>query len=132
MARRLKVPSEKFRDKLRTSLDHYVASMRRLLAIVPLRRSVARLIGHVEDCLGVVAEVDAARADEAAAIAAEERHLVRPEWSERVGRRLAPASPRRFSGRRSRASSRRPAASRRRQFSADGVYAGAWLEPHPR
>ena len=92
MARCLKVPSEKFRDKLRTSLDDYVTSMRRLLPAVPSRRDiVARFTEHVETCLGVVAEADTARPDELAAITAEEQHLVTPDWLGRVGRKLVPA-----------------------------------------
>lgn len=92
MARCLKVPSEKFRDKLRIGLDDYVTSMRRLLPAVPSRRDVVdRFVGHVETCLGAVAAADLARSDELAAIAEEEQHLVNPEWLGRVGRKLVPA-----------------------------------------
>jgi lipoate---protein ligase len=92
MARCLKVPSEKFRDKLRTGLEDYVTSMRRLLGEVPPRHEVARsFIAHAASCLGLAAAADTARPDEAAAIAAEERHLVEPQWRDRVGRKLVPA-----------------------------------------
>ena len=92
MARCLKVPSEKFRDKLRTSLDDYVTSMRRLLGAAPPRGDiVACFISHVENCLGVAAAVDNVHPDEQAAIEAEEVHLLRPKWLGRVGRKLVPA-----------------------------------------
>src|SRR5262249_5194981 len=92
MSRCLRLPSEKFRDKLRTSLDDYVTSMRRLLPAVPPRQHVvARFVEHIQDCLGVTATADVPRADELAAIEREETHLVSPHWSDRVGRKLVPA-----------------------------------------
>jgi lipoate-protein ligase A len=92
MARCLRVPSEKFRDKLSTALEDYVTSMRRLLGEVPPRRAVAAsFVAHAAGCLGLAAMPDAARPDEAAAIAAEERHLADPHWLGRVGRKLVPA-----------------------------------------
>jgi lipoate-protein ligase A len=91
MARCLRVPSEKFRDKLTTALDDYVTSMRRLLGEAPPRRAVAAgFVAHAARCLGLAAVADMARADEMAAIAAEERHLVDPRWQGRVGRKLVP------------------------------------------
>jgi lipoate-protein ligase A len=92
MARCLKVPSEKFRDKLSTSLDDYVTSMRRLLRAAPPRGDVlACFISHVVRCLGLAAASDGARPEERAAIEAEEAHLLKPEWLGRVGRKLVPA-----------------------------------------
>jgi lipoate---protein ligase len=92
MARCLKVPSEKFRDKLRTSLDDYVTSMTRLLGAAPPRDDiVACFIFHVEHCLGVAAASDGVHAEEQAAIEAEEAHLLMPEWLGRVGRKLVRA-----------------------------------------
>jgi lipoate-protein ligase A len=92
MARCLRVPSEKFRDKLRTGLADYVTSMRRLLGEAPPRREVAAVfVAHAAGCLGLAAAAAALRADEAAAIEAEERHLVDPQWLHRVGRKLVPA-----------------------------------------
>jgi lipoate-protein ligase A len=92
MARCLRVPSEKFRDKLCAGLEEYVTSMRRLLGAVPPRREVAAaFVANSARCLGLAAAADTARPDEAAAIAAEERHLVDPQWLSRIGRKLVPA-----------------------------------------
>jgi lipoate---protein ligase len=92
MARCLKVPSEKFRDKLRTSLDDYVTSMRRLLGAAPTRGDVVTcFISHVERRLGIAAASDGVRPEERAAIQAEEAHHLMPEWLGRVGRKLVPA-----------------------------------------
>lgn len=91
MARCLNVPSEKFRDKLTTSLEDYVTSMRRLLPQVPPREEVtARFLGHVAQCLRVEPVADRPLAAEWAAIAAEEERLAAPAWLERVGRKLVP------------------------------------------
>jgi lipoate-protein ligase A len=91
MARCLRVPSEKFRDKLCAGLEDYVTSMRRLLGEAPSRREVAvAFVAHAARSLGIAAAADAARSDEAAAIAAEERHLVDPQWLGRIGRKLVP------------------------------------------
>jgi lipoate-protein ligase A len=92
VARCLRVPSEKFRDKLCAGLEDYVTSMRRLLGEAPPRREVAAaFVAHAASCLGLAAAADGARPDEAAAIAAEERHLVDPHWLGRIGRKLVPA-----------------------------------------
>jgi lipoate-protein ligase A len=92
MARCLRVPSEKFRDKLGAALADYVTSMRRLLGAVPPRGEVAAaFVAHAANRLGLAAAADAARPDERAAIAAEERHLVDPQWLSRIGRKLVPA-----------------------------------------
>ena len=56
MARCLKVPSEKFRDKLKTTLDDYMTTMTRELATVPSRDDVkARFLKHCAAVLGVTA-----------------------------------------------------------------------------
>jgi lipoate-protein ligase A len=91
LARCLKVPSEKFRDKLRTSLEDYVTSMRRLLPEVPSREAVkARFLAHAAECLGVEPRADRARPQELKAIEEEEAHLLDPAWQSRVGRKLVP------------------------------------------
>jgi lipoate-protein ligase A len=91
MARCLKVPSEKFRDKLCASLEDYVTSMRRLLPAVPSREHVkARFLHHVGDCLGVDPRADSVRVAEETAIKEEESHLAAPAWLQRVGRKLVP------------------------------------------
>jgi lipoate-protein ligase A len=92
MARCLRVPSEKFRDKLCAGLEDYVTSMRRLLGEAPPRRAVAAaFVAHAAGCLGLAAAAASARPDEVAAIAAEEGHLLDPRWLGRVGRKLVPA-----------------------------------------
>ena len=91
MARCLRVPSEKFRDKLRTSLEDYVTSMRRLLPTVPSREHVkGRFLHHVGICLGVDPRADAVRVAEETAIKEEESHLAAPAWLWQVGRKLVP------------------------------------------
>jgi lipoate---protein ligase len=91
MARCLNVPSEKFRDKLRTSLEDYVTSMRRLLPAVPSRESVkGRFLHHVGASLEVEPRADQVRATEMAAIEEEEVGLALPAWLERIGRKLVP------------------------------------------
>ena len=89
MARCLKVPSEKFRDKLHQTLEDYVTSMRRLLPQVPAREMVKALfLRHVADCLTVIPEAAVARAEERDAIAEEALHLGDPAWTARTGRKF--------------------------------------------
>lgn len=89
MARCLKVPSEKFRDKLRTGLNDYMTTIRRELTQVPERDEVkARFLAHVEPCLDVKAESDEPSAAELASIATQERLLADPEWTYQVGRKM--------------------------------------------
>jgi lipoate-protein ligase A len=91
MARCLKVPSEKFRDKLHKTLAEYMTSMRRLLPEVPSRERVKSLfLCEVADCLGVTPEDSATTEAEEAAIADEVACLGDPAWAARVGRRLVP------------------------------------------
>jgi lipoate---protein ligase len=89
MAHCLKVPSEKFRDKLHKTLDEYVTSMRRLLPDLPSRETVRSIfLRHVADCLDVVPHESATTAIEDAAIAAEALELTDPCWVWQVGRRF--------------------------------------------
>jgi lipoate---protein ligase len=91
MARCLKVPSEKFRDKLAVTLASYVTSMRRLLAAVPSRAAVKDLfLRHVADSLGVAPRESALTETEAAAVAAEAALMTDPAWLHQAGRRLVP------------------------------------------
>jgi lipoate---protein ligase len=91
MARVLKVPSEKFRDKLLTNMEEYVTSMRRLLLDVPSRAEVKEcFLRHVADCFGVEPRPDTPSSAELAAIAAEETRLAAPAWQNRIGRKLVP------------------------------------------
>jgi lipoate---protein ligase len=88
MARCLKVPSEKFRDKLATSLADYITTMTRLLGEVPSRALVRqRYLAEVAGWLAEqVRESDPTPA-ERAAIAARERSMADPAFVYRFGRR---------------------------------------------
>jgi lipoate-protein ligase A len=91
MARCLKVPSEKFRDKLHKTLEEYMTSMQRLLPELPSREIVKALfLRHVADCLGVTPAESTTTKTEDAAIAGEVAWLDDPAWTSRVGRRLIP------------------------------------------
>ncbi len=88
MARCLKVPSEKFRDKLKTTLDDYMTTMTRELATLPSRADVkARFLRHCEAVLGVTAVADQPTAAEEAAITEMEATLSDP--SGRSGRAIS-------------------------------------------
>jgi lipoate-protein ligase A len=90
MARCLKVPSEKFRDKLHKTLDDYVMSMRRLLPELPSRAHVKSIfLRHIADCFDVVPHESAPTESEEAAIADEVVRLADPAWMSQVGRRFA-------------------------------------------
>jgi lipoate-protein ligase A len=88
MARCLKVPSDKFRDKLATTLVDYITSMARLLPAVPPRPLVKqRYLAEVADWLAdEVRDSEPTRA-ERAAIAAREKSMADPAFVYRFGRR---------------------------------------------
>lgn len=89
MASCLKVPSEKFRDKLHKTLADYVTSMRRLLPLLPSRETVTSLfLRHVADCLDVTPQESAASEREEAAIAEEVVHLADTAWTSGVDRKF--------------------------------------------
>lgn len=89
MARALRVPSEKFRDKLHASLADYITSLRRELGTPPARDHVIEtLLDHLPLTLAVNPVRDEARDDERAAIERRAAFLVAPEWTHRRGRRL--------------------------------------------
>jgi len=89
MARCLKVPSEKFRDKLKKTLDDYMTTMKRELAAVPSRDRVkAVFLKHCEASLGVSIEPVRATIAEEEAIAGQEATLSDPAWTSRAGRKL--------------------------------------------
>lgn len=89
MARCLKVPSEKFRDKLKTTLDDYMTTMTKELDKLPGRDEVKALfLKHCAAALHVDPVCDQPTADELAAIAAEEVALAEPEWTYRQGRKF--------------------------------------------
>jgi lipoate---protein ligase len=87
MAKCLKVPSEKFRDKLRATLDDYMSTMTRELAQLPSREEVkAIFLRHCADTLGVEPVADEPTAEELEAIAAQEKALSDPDWTYRKGK----------------------------------------------
>jgi len=89
MARCLKVPSEKFRDKLKTTLDDYMTTMAKELASVPSRDLVKELfLNHCERALGVNAVTAEPTDAERRAIEAQEAALSDPAWTYRQGRKF--------------------------------------------
>ncbi|MEX0852332.1 MAG: biotin/lipoate A/B protein ligase family protein, partial [Bauldia sp.] len=89
MARCLKVPSEKFRDKLKTTLDDYMTTMTRELDQVPSRDRVKALfLKHCAAALGVTVAAAEPSAGELAAIAEQEAALSDPAWTRRQGRKF--------------------------------------------
>jgi len=89
MAHCLKVPSEKFRDKLKATLDDYMTTMGRELETVPSRDTVKALfLKHCEAALGVTAVADRPTAAEERAIAEQEAALSDPDWTQRQGRKF--------------------------------------------
>lgn len=89
MAKCLKVPSEKFRDKLRQTLDDYMTTMVRELGHVPDRAEIkARFLRHCADVLGVEVVESQATAAEISAIERAEAELSDPEWINTQHRKL--------------------------------------------
>lgn len=89
MARCLKVPSEKFRDKLRKTLDDYMTTMARELPKLPPRELVkSRFLAHCADVLGVEPVEDSPTPAEWAAIEKAEAALADPAWTYLQGRKL--------------------------------------------
>lgn len=89
MVRCLKVPSEKFRDKLRQTLDDYMTTMAKLLPEPPSRAALkARFLAHCTDVLGVEPVESSPTDAEWAAIEKAERELADPDWTYAQGRKL--------------------------------------------
>lgn len=89
MARCLRVPSEKFRDKLRQTLDDYMTTMVKQLGTVPPREDLlARFFHHCHEVLGLKPEADRPTDAELRAIEAAETALLDPEFIEMQGRKL--------------------------------------------
>lgn len=89
MARCLKVPSEKFRDKLRQTLNDYMTTMKRELSELPSREHVkARFLSHCAAVLGLEVIEDSPTAAELAAIDRAEAALSDPAWTYLQGRKL--------------------------------------------
>ena len=89
MAHCLKVPSEKFRDKLKTTLEDYMTTMTKLLEKVPSREEVKALfLKHCGETLSVTVVEDTPTEAEEKAVAAEEKALADPGWTYLQGRKL--------------------------------------------
>ena len=88
MARCLKVPSEKFRDKLATTLADYITSMAKLLPAVPSRPMVKqRYLDNVAEWLGEELAESNPTPAERAAIVARETTMADPAFVYQSGRR---------------------------------------------
>ncbi|MDE1897710.1 MAG: lipoate--protein ligase family protein [Xanthomonadaceae bacterium] len=91
MARCLKVPSEKFRDKLRSTLQDYITTIRRELGQVPPRETLTTLFRlHVARHFGAALRDDKLRPEEEAAIVAWEQKLQTTDWLRQPGTRRVP------------------------------------------
>jgi len=89
MARCLKVPSEKFRDKLKSTLDDYMTTMVKQLDEVPNRGHLITLfLKHCAGALGVTPEMSEPTEAELKAIAEEEKALTDPDWTYKLGRKF--------------------------------------------
>lgn len=89
MARCLKVPSEKFRDKLRQGLNDYMTTMKKLLDTPPAREVlIEKFLAHCHDVLGVDPQVSEPTDEELAAIEKAEQALADPDWTYSQGRKL--------------------------------------------
>ncbi len=89
MARCLKVPSEKFRDKLRQGLNDYMTTMNKELETPPARDVlIEKFLAHCHDVLGVDPAFDQPTNEELAAIEKAERDLANPDWTYSQGKKL--------------------------------------------
>lgn len=92
MSKCLKVPSEKFRDKLRQTMDDYMTTMIKQLGEMPDRNEVkSRFLRHCADVLKVEPVESAPTAAELAAIDAAEKALGDPDWTYAKTRRSVAA-----------------------------------------
>jgi len=91
MARALRVSSEKFRDKLRTTLEEYVTSLERVLGEAPEVRTIAdHFTAAVEGAFGWDLESDSLSEAEQRAVAEAEDALSDTEWLHQKGRAMVP------------------------------------------
>ncbi|MEX5729564.1 lipoate-protein ligase A [Rhodovulum iodosum] len=89
MAKCLRVPSEKFRDKLRQTLNDHMTTMARELTTPPARDDLlARFFHHCHEVLGLEPEIDRPTDAEWRAIEAAEAELTAPDFVEMQGRKL--------------------------------------------
>ncbi len=89
MSKCLKVPSEKFRDKLRQTLDDYMTTMAKELDMPPERARLKQLfLANCAEVLKVEPFEEEPTADETAAIDKAEAALADPTWTYAQGRKL--------------------------------------------
>ncbi|WP_019611838.1 lipoate--protein ligase [Thioalkalivibrio sp. AKL7] len=89
MARCLKVPSEKFRDKLRAGMEDYITTLSRELGEMPARETVRdAFLKRVASDLAVEVDMSEPTAEETAAIEEQMAELTDPEWTYRKGRKF--------------------------------------------
>lgn len=89
MACCLKVPSEKFRDKLHDSLRDYITTIRRELDEIPSREQLLEIFLHeVSAHLDIPTHPDKPHPHEQVAITRWEEKLHDPDWLQQAGRRL--------------------------------------------
>jgi lipoate-protein ligase A len=89
MAKCLKVPSEKFRDKLKQTLDDYMTTMVKQLGAMPDRDDLkARFLRHCAEVLGVEPVEDQPTEREWAAIHEAEAELSDPDWIDAQHRKM--------------------------------------------
>lgn len=89
MAKCLKVPSEKFRDKLKSTLDDYMTTMLKELGHIPERADIVeKFLGHCAEVLKVEPVADQPAKQELVAIERAEALLMDPEWTFVQGRKF--------------------------------------------
>jgi lipoate-protein ligase A len=89
MAQCLKVPSEKFRDKLRAGLNDYMTTIVKELDDVPDRSVVkAAFLRHCAEVLSVTPEQDRPTDAEIRAIDGQEAAISDPKWTYQQGRKF--------------------------------------------
>ncbi len=89
MAKCLKVPSEKFRDKLKSTLDDYMTTMLKELGEIPPREKiVTQFLADCAQTLNVETYQDQPSEAELSAIEQSETLLLDPEWTFVQGRKF--------------------------------------------
>lgn len=89
MAQCLKVPSEKFRDKLRASLNDYMTTITKELPEVPARDDVKRIfLRQCAEVLSVDVAEDGPTEAELKSIDAQEAAIQDPDWTYKEGRKF--------------------------------------------
>lgn len=89
MSKCLRVPSEKFRDKLRKTLDDYMTTITKQIGVPPAREDLlARFFHHCRDVLGLDPQPSTPTDAEWLAIERAEQALLDPDFIHMQGRKL--------------------------------------------